>query len=128
MDKIFYLAKVFGSIHTIFGIILALGLIALTTTAIWYFADLKYLDEEDADMFKKFIRGSIIATIISALVCIFVPDKETYLFIAGGKAVEAVAKNENVQETAGKTLNLLNEYIEYKTEEVREKHNHNKED
>ena len=130
MDKVFYIASVLGTFKTVLGIVLFLTMFAVVSLCIWYFGcDLyapQYSDDSDRKACTKWLKRSFIALIVSAILLIFVPGRETYLFMVGGKAVEKVANNENIQGAAEKTLNLLNEYIEYKTEEVKEKHNKEK--
>ena len=121
MEKIFYLAQLFGAINTISAVLIGISLFALLCLVIWYFSEGYYdpadYEEDDAKVCKKWIRTSLIVTIIATLISTFAPSKQTYLFMVGGHALEEIANNEKVQERASKTIDLLDQYLENKVKE-----------
>jgi hypothetical protein len=121
MEKIFYLAQIFGAINTFSAILIGLSLFALLCLVIWYFGEGYYApseyDEEDAKVCKKWIKTSVIVTAVAALVLTFTPSKRTYIFMVGGHALEEIAHSEKVQERAGKTIDLLDQYLEKKVKD-----------
>ena len=118
MEKIFYLAQVFGCISNLAGIMCAISIAAVIGIGIWYCTDGMYYDEDkESKIIKKNLKRSVIALIISTIVAVFVPSKQTYLFMVGGQALEEIASNEKVQEKASKAVNLLEEYLENKVKE-----------
>ena len=121
MEKIFYLASVFEGLNIIGVVVLVISILTTVVGLICYLSERDYFGQEEYELFKKIKTFSITSLIVSALILIFVPSKETYYFMVGGKAIEEVAKNERVQETAGQTLDLLQEYLQAETEKIREK-------
>jgi hypothetical protein len=121
MEKIFYLAQILGTLNDLTAVLLGLALVAILLLAIWYFTDGLYnpgtYEQKDADMCKKWLKRSVVTAIIATLILIFVPSKKTYLFMVGGHALEEIAHNEQVQEKAGKTVSLLEQYLENKVAE-----------
>lgn len=79
-------------------------------------------DKED-EFEGKLIRAKRccwLALAVSIALAVFVPSRETYLFMVGGKVVdEAVKEAPQLKELPGNTLDLLNEYIQTETERVR---------
>ena len=116
MENIFYLAEIFGSIKIISVIILIIALGVIMGIGIAHFVEGDYWDNNEKARFSKFFKCSIITCIISVLVCIFVPSQKTYYLMKGSAVIEDLAKNDKVQETAGKTLDLLNQYLDEKLE------------
>ena len=88
---------------------------------IWYFSEGYYdpsdYEKDDANVCKKWIRTSLIVAIIATLISIFAPNKQTYLFMVGGHALEEIANNEKVQERASHTIDLLDQYLENKVKD-----------
>lgn len=121
MEKIFYLAQLFGAINTISAVLIGISLFALLCLVIWYFSEGYYdpadYEEDDAKVCKKWIRTSLIVTIIATLISTFTPSKQTYLFMVGGHALEEIANNEKVQERASHTIDLLDQYLENKVKD-----------
>lgn len=121
MEKIFYLAQLFGAINTISAVLIGISLFALLCLVIWYFSEGYYdpadYEEDDAKVCKKWIRTSLIVTIIATLISTFAPSKQTYLFMVGGHALEEIANNEKVQERASHTIDLLDQYLENKVKD-----------
>ena len=118
MEKIFYFAQVFGALNTIATAAVIVAGFAMVALAIVYICSGFYNPDEDevddARNCKKALKTSVIICAVSVLVATFVPSKQTYLFMVGGNALEEIAKNEKVQERAGKTIDLLDQYLEKK--------------
>lgn len=119
MEKIFYLAQVFDALHFIGIILLIISIIALLIVLSAICDDPNCKESTD---YRKFCTCTIIGLIIGFLATCFVPSKETYLFMVGGKVVDsAIKQNPSVKDLPGNTLQLLNEYIVSKTEGIRNK-------
>lgn len=122
MEKIFYIAQLLGAINTIAVIIIVLSVVTLVFLAVWYFMDDLYdasaYNEKEVATCKKWVKRTLIITIVSTLVSTFTPSKKTYLFMVGGNALEEIAKNEKVQERASKTIDLLDQYLEKKVKDT----------
>lgn len=116
MEKIFYLAHVLGTLHNLACVLLAFAILAVICFVIWYISDELYevtnYNEEESRVCKKWLKTSVVTLIISLLVAIFIPSSRAYLFMAGGDALEKIAKNERVQERASHTIDLLDQYLE----------------
>ena len=145
MEKIFYLAQVIGGLQTMFGIILGICMavaIFVTIGAIVMAQDHDNPEENHGFSTKEardaYVEESLLtykalkkwATIlwtvvfISACVKIFVPNKQTFLFMVGGAVVDnAIEHKPEIKELPENTLNLLNEYIKEATDDVRLKRN-----
>lgn len=122
MEKIFYLAHIFEALRGISVFVLACSFIALAWGIVWRIEERHYdiketsyeSDKKDAKITKKMINTSLAPLIVSILLLVFVPSKKTYLYMVGGNALEEIAKNERVQETASKTIDLLDRYLDDK--------------
>jgi predicted CDP-diglyceride synthetase/phosphatidate cytidylyltransferase len=120
MEKIFYLAQVFNGLNT-------LGIVFLVLFAIVLIAciPIKYCnydpEDEEWTILSKWIRRAWWVVAISCLFVIFVPEKKTFLFMVGGKAVDELVEHTDIEEIPGNTVNLLNEYIKAETENVKAK-------
>lgn len=121
MEKIFYLAQIFGAINALSVTIIVLSLLALLFFAVWYFSDGLYepsvYNEDDANACKKWMKKSVILAVVGILAATFTPSKQTYLFMVGGHALEEIANNEKVQERASHTIDLLDQYLENKAKD-----------
>lgn len=121
MEKIFYLAQILGALNTLAVALIVISIVALSVFAVWYFSDGLYdpsdYEQDEARTCKKWLKTSIATIIVATLVTIFVPSKQTYLFMVGGHALEEIAKNERVQERASHTIDLLDQYLENKVKE-----------
>lgn len=122
MEKIFYLAQILGGLNTVSIVLLVCSFILLITALIsWGLASCDY-DEDAVKVSKKLMKPAIIGIIIGALLNIFVPSKETFLFMVGGKVVDStIANKPEIKELPENTLNLLNEYIKTATEQLKTK-------
>ena len=122
MEKIFYLAQVFNGLNTL-GIVF----LVVFTLALVVCMPLKYsmYDENDKEweILSTWIKRSWWMVAISSMLVIFVPEKKTFLFMVGGKAVDELVDNTDIEEVPNNTINLLNEYIKAETEKVRERNN-----
>lgn len=121
MEKIFYLAQILGALNSLAIAFIVIAIVALVIFAGWYFGDGLYdpsdYEQDEARTCKKWLKTSIVTVIVATLVTIFVPNKETYLFMVGGHALEEIAKNERVQERASRTIDLLDQYLENKVKD-----------
>lgn len=120
MEKIFYLAQIFGGLNAIAILGIIISVIALLVFTIWFCSaglydkkgNAHWGREEDYKFGVKWIKRCTIALIVFIVTVIFVPSKKTYLFMVGTHALEEIATNERVQATAGKTLDLLDQYLD----------------
>ena len=118
MEQIFYLAQAFGTIHNIGCTIASLSGLVLVVATIGIFAN----DTKDgSELCKKISRRMAAIVSISLLFCAFMPRRETYLLMAGGRVIDmAAADSPEIKELPENTLNLLNEYIKQSTERIRD--------
>ena len=124
MEKIFYLAQILGGLNTVATVLLICSFILLITALIsWGIASCDY-DEDAVKVSKKLMKPALIGIVVGALLNIFIPSKETFLFMVGGKVVDsAIANKPEIKELPKNTLNLLNEYIKTTTEQLKTKDN-----
>lgn len=125
MEKIFYLAQVFGVLNTI-GHVFFVVSVVLLVLLVFAICTLDVCNEkqqaENIKYAKKAYKIAAIFLALGFLLTCFVPSKETYLFMVGGKVVDsAIEQNPSVKDLPGNTLQLLNEYIVSKTEGIRNK-------
>ena len=122
MEKLFYLAQIFGNLHSASIALFIASLIFLGILLIVWGAASCDLDEDTVKISKKMIKPTLICVIVGALLNIFVPSKETFLFMMGGKVVDsAISNNPEIKELPENTLNLLNEYIKSITKDIESK-------
>ena len=122
MEKIFYLAQILGGLNTFSTVLLICSFILLITTLIAWAIGFCECDSDLTNASKKLIKPAVIGIIVGALLNIFVPSKETFLFMVGGKVVDsAISNNPEIKELPENTLNLLNEYIKTATEQLKTK-------
>ena len=117
MEKIFYLAQIFGNLHTVGVVIFIISMFALVFAFVfWACTADNDSEEEEHHAAWKVITLSLYPLLISLLVMTFVPKEKTYLLMVGGRTVDhAIQSNPEIKELPGKTLHLLNEYIEAET-------------
>lgn len=121
MEKIFYLAQIFNSLHWIAIILTAIAIAAILITLTKIDCDFSF-DEDELIHFKKTIRYIVITFCIGLLGLTFCPTKQTYLFMVGSRTIEDVIENNStLKEVPGNTIDLLNEYIKLETEKIRNK-------
>lgn len=121
MEKIFYIAQLLGALNTFVTVIYVFAIVAIILLGMVYFGGELYdpdNDENGALVCKKWLKNSAIITIVAVLIAIFVPDKQTYLFMVGGRAMEEISNSEKVQDRASKTIDLLDQYLERKVKEI----------
>lgn len=115
MEKFFYLGQVFDALNTISIAIFIFSVCTALGFGVWYVAaKTNGWDDDDSEVKvpKKTTLYSILVMIVFALIMAFVPEKETWYLMNGGKVIEEVASNEKVKDTATKTLDLINEYLD----------------
>ena len=118
MSKIFYLAQIFNALHTLGTVIFAFGLAAVIMLGI------ALMVEDGSDDIKTGFKFSLVVTILGLLATVFVPTRETYLFMKAGDGVEQfVNSSDSAKELPSNTIDLLNEYIKAETAKVKEKSN-----
>ena len=122
IEKLFYLAKVFDGLNVVFQVFLVLSAILFVVATVIALANY-YDGGEEAEYYKT---GSKWAKILFPILLlnigayIFTPDKETFLFMMGGKVVDTtIQNNPEIKELPGNTINLLNEFIEAETDKIR---------
>lgn len=126
MEKIFYLAQVIDGVHVV-GIV---GLV-MSIVALCFLFPFKYIvlydgysyapdkDNVKVETTSRWIRRCWWILSISIIFTILVPEKKTFLFMVGGKAVDTLVEKTDIEEIPGNTINLLNEYIKAETENVK---------
>ena len=122
MEKIFYLAQVFDGLHIVGIVFLVLAAIALC-----FLFPFKYITlydgydraKEKSEIYSRWIRRCWWIFSIGLIITVFVPEKKTFLFMVGGKAVDTLIEKTDIEEIPGNTINLLNEYIKAETENVK---------
>lgn len=118
MEKIFYLAQVFGAINRLAILFLFIGLVGTIIPAGFYLSD--EVNDKDRTILKKIIKFCLASLIIGISCIIFVPKEKTYLFMVGGRYIDSVvSENPEIQELPKNTIELLNEYIKSETENLR---------
>ena len=123
MEKLFYLAQVFDGLHITAIVFLVLAAITICIAIPYKYIECDPEDDDNSwEILTKLIRKAWAVLIVSIIMVIFVPEKKTFLFMIGGKAVDTLVDNTNIEEIPGNTINLLNEYIKAETENVKSKH------
>lgn len=123
MEKIFYLAQVLGGLNTLFAVLTGLLSVTFLFIAIGIIVCKSEGDEIPKEMMKMFSTIPLIL-IISIIGIIFIPSKQTFLFMIGGRAVDSIVEDKpEIKELPGNTFDLLNEYIKAETEKVKTKNN-----
>ena len=74
-------------------------------------------DDEWLERFSKFLKKVVTVNITLVLLVILTPDKETSYAMLAAYGVETIAQTEEVQELAGKSLDVLNKYMDQYLEE-----------
>ena len=119
MESIFYFAQLFSGLNTVSILAIIFGFLGSTIFLMEGVVDYTNTENERS-IFRKWAKKSFIILLIGIFGTVFIPSKETYLFMIGGKVVDNIVKdNPQVKEIPGNTLDLLNEYIKTKTEDLR---------
>lgn len=119
----FYLAELIGNLNKvctalaiIFSMAMAIGYIGRVITTVG-----EDYTEGDKRAFKQLSKYSTIFGIIFILTALILPSKNTYLLMMGGKVVDmTVENNPQLKEIPGKTIDLLNAWIEEETKNIKE--------
>ena len=126
MENIFYLAQVFGGIHAFLVVLMILSVLSVIVSFVIYSSALENRENENSPKSRTMLICSIVSLVIASLGTIFTPTQNTFLLMYGGKIVDhAIENNPEVKDIPGNTLNLLNEYIKTKTEELKPQNNEN---
>ena len=123
MERFFYLGQLFDAVNGISMAIFVCSIFLVFGFGIYYVVARAYGyddDDSDAKIPKKAALYSILVMAVSGLIMTFVPSKETWYLMNGGKVIDQVASNEKVQDTATKTLDLINEYLDRKLNKGKE--------
>jgi hypothetical protein len=141
MWKLFYLADVVDTLNTALGWLVALSVILFVITLIWrliyrfdnYNYDIDSEKDKDGDpnadrlqylTLQKLNRVGLIAFFIFITLKIATPSKNTIYLMAGGKLVDlTIENNPQIKEVPGKTIDLLNAWLEKETEGLKPKEN-----
>lgn len=115
-----YLASVAESFQGFIFPAVLLGIIALVVFTFFVFVDLTEDLPEGEDVklssCMAILKKFIFSVLIYLGLCVLIPSEKTmYTMIAAGGAVELV-QSDAVQEVGGKSLQLLNQFLESKLE------------
>ena len=125
----FYLAELIGNLKKVciaiailFSIAMAIGWIGRVISTVG-----EDYTEGDKKAFKQVSKYSTIFGIIFILATLILPSKNTYLLMMGGKVVDmTIENNPQIKEIPGKTIDLLNAWIEEETRNIKENEQGNK--
>lgn len=124
----FYLSELFGSIDVfctiaavLFGIATVVGWIGRAN--INAVNKNRYNDyEEEKDVWRKVSKWATTCLIVFVILATIIPTKKTYLLMMGGKVVDmTIENNPKLKEMPGKTIDLLNSWIEEETRNLKKK-------
>ena len=122
MERLFYLAKVFDGLNSTFEVFLVLTAMGFGVAVIVALGNY-YSNGEENKWYKaasKWAKILFVALLFNIMAYTFIPDKETFLFMMGGKVVDqTIENNPEVKDLPGNTIDLLNEYIKAETEKIR---------
>ena len=125
----FYLAELIGNLDKLCIAIAILFSIAMTVGWIGRVISSCCSDytEDDKKAFKQVSKYSTIFGIVFILAALILPSKNTYLLMMGGKVVDmTIENNPQLKEIPGKTIDLLNAWIEEETRNIKENEQGNK--
>lgn len=140
MWKLFYLADVVDTLDCALGWLVALSVILFGITLIWrliyrfdYSYDIESEKDKDGDPNEdrlqylslcKMNRIGLVLFILFLILKIATPSKNTIYLMAGGKLVDlTIENNPQIKEVPGKTIDLLNAWLEKETEGLKPKEN-----
>lgn len=129
MERMFYLAELIGNLDKLCIAIAILFSIAMTVGWIGRVISSCCSDytEGDKKAFKQVSKYSTIFGIVFILAALILPSKNTYLLMMGGKVVDmTIENNPQLKEIPGKTIDLLNAWIEEETRNIKENEQGNK--
>lgn len=104
--SLFYLINVCTGIRGVAVALLVVSLAIFISRAICYFADYDYLQDNEKDQYKKGVKMVTPAILISVLLIVFVPSKQTCVEMLIAKTVTV----ENLNTTIDGTKELI-DYI-----------------
>lgn len=122
MEKIFYLAQVFQGLNVVGTVFLVMSTLAICILIPLKYSNFDPDEDSDTNVWKtltRWIKRSWAVLVVSILMVVFIPEKKTFLFMVGGKAVDTLVDKTNIEEIPGNTIDLLNEYIKAETENVK---------
>lgn len=127
MERMFYISELVGSIDLFCTI--AAALFGFATVAGWIgraainAQNNNYSNyAEEKKVWKMVSKWATILLIIFTITATIIPSKKTYLLMMGGKVVDmTVENNPQLKEIPGKTIDLLNAWIEEETKSLVEK-------
>jgi len=136
MWKLFYFANVVDALRITLGWLVALSFILFIITLIWrliYRFDYSYNIDSEKDVYGelnkdrlqyfslcKLNRIGIVLCILFMILRVITPCKNTIYLMAGGKLVDlTIENNPQIKEVPGKTIDLLNAWLEKETGELR---------
>jgi hypothetical protein len=108
LSWLLYFAEVAGKLGSIAGLITLLMAVGLAGVIFWYAMSL----DEDLRVPKPPVKSYLTVFVITLLISIVTPTKETIYLIAGSEAGEAVVTSESGQEI----LNDIRQVIKYQLE------------
>ena len=125
----FYLAELIGNLKKVciaiailFSIAMAIGWIGRVISSCC-----SDYSEDDKKAFKRVSIYSTIFGVVFILASIIIPSKQTYLLMMGGRVVDmTIENNPQIKEIPGKTIDLLNAWIEEETRNIKENEQGNK--
>lgn len=126
MERVFYYAQIIDGLNTLFSFVCgACGIAAIYLSVAAFVIYYDANDQESLIKCKSLRRWAIRVWSILAVAIvgiIFIPTKQTFLFMVGGHAVDSmIERHPGIKDIPGNTLDLLNEYIKAETEKIRRK-------
>lgn len=111
MNEIYWLSRL-DSIVTVFGVTLTISAICLV-----FFGIMSFVDPEgelvQISTRRNVVRRSMIITVISLLIVIFIPTSKQAMAIYGiGKTLDYVQQNENLHELPDKCVKALEAWVD----------------
>lgn len=123
MEKFFYTAQVLGCFSGFGTALLILGIIAVLLCFGGFLVSISEDDEDIKKVAKEGFKASFIVLAIGLVMHTFIPSRQTYIFMMGGKVVDSAIEKSNgeISELPENTLILLNEYIKQETAVIKAK-------
>lgn len=144
MWKLFYFADVVETLRVVLIWLIILSTILFIISLIWRliyrFDNYADIDSETIDgelnserlrylTLQKLNRIGLITLILSVILRIVTPSKNTIYLMAGGKLVDmTIENNPQIKEVPGKTIDLLNAWLEKETGEIKGQENNQQEE
>lgn len=144
MWKLFYFADVVETLRVVLLVLIILSTILFIISLIWRliyrFDNYEDIDSETINgelnlerlrylTLQKLNRIGLITLILSIILRIVTPSKNTIYLMAGGKLVDmTIENNPQIKEVPGKTIDLLNAWLEKETGEIKSQENNQQEE